>query len=61
LRRDGPGPHHLPRGSGRRPPVGSIGGEATVEVFIGVLLIVIAMVEIVSITMLVNSNIRAGR
>jgi hypothetical protein len=32
-----------------------------VEVFLGVLLIVIAMVEIVSITMLVNSNSRAGR
>lgn len=31
------------------------------EPLIGVLLIVIAMIEIVSITMLVNNNIRAGR
>jgi hypothetical protein len=51
----------ISRGSGRRPPVESIGGEATVEPFIGVLLIFISMVEIVWITIMVNSNIRAGR
>jgi len=61
LRPGGPEPHHLCHEGGRRPPVGSNGGEATVEPFIGVLLIFIAMIEIVWITVSVNNNIRSSR